>query len=98
MKHQTAAKCMAELGHPKRLAIYKLLVKTGPQGLTVGKIAQKLKIPGSTLSHHLRRLASVGLIEQNQEKQTIHCRAVYKQLKALIVFLTEECCGDSGGR
>ena len=92
MKNITAAQCMAELGHTRRLTIYKLLVKAGPSGMTVGEISRKLKIPGSTLSHHLRRLCSAGLIKQNQEKQTIYCSAVFERLNSLISFLTEECC------
>ena len=92
MKTQLAAQCMAELGHPKRLAIYRRLVKAGSQGLSVGEIGQALKMPGSTLSHHIKRLVSVGLVKQAPEKQVIRCTAVYQQLNALIVFLTDKCC------
>lgn len=95
MNTKIAAACMAELGHERRLAIYKLLVKAGPTGLSVGEIGKKLKIPGSTLSHHLRRLNSVKLIHQKQEKQTIYCHATYQQLNALMAFLTKSCCQDS---
>jgi len=98
MKIKLAAQCMAELGHPKRLAIYRLLVKTGHKGLPVGKIGEKLGIPGSTLSHHLKRLSTVGLIKQNPKKQTIHCTALYQQLNDLICFLTDKCCqGNNDG-
>ncbi len=90
IKH--AANCMAELGHPKRLTIYKLLVKSGPKGLLVGEIATELKIPGSTLSHHLKRLIEVKLVSQTPEKQAYYCKPNFKQLNRLIEFLTEECC------
>lgn len=90
IKH--AAFCMAELGHPKRLAIYKLLVKAGSKGLPVGLIAAELKIPSSTLSHHIKRLVEVKLISQTPERQILYCKPNFKQLNRLIEFLTEECC------
>jgi DNA-binding transcriptional ArsR family regulator len=92
MNAKTAAQCMAELGHLKRLSIFKLLVKTGPQGLPVGQIGQRLSIPGSTLSHHISRLVAVGLVKQIPESQTLYCVPVYERLSALLAFLTEECC------
>lgn len=92
MKIEHAAKCMAELGHVKRLSIYKLLVKAGPQGMATGDIGRELNIPGSTLSHHIQRLVAVNLVEQNQEKQFIHCKAKYKKLNELIDYLTDQCC------
>jgi len=85
---------MAELGHTKRLSIYKLLVRAGPNGLAVGDIGQKLKIPGSTLSHHIKRLMQVGLVEQEPVKQILYCKPVYQQLDKLIQFLNKECCQD----
>lgn len=92
MNIDRAAKCMAELGHAKRLSIYKLLVKAGPDGLAMGEIGRKLKIPNSTLSHHIQRLANVDLIKQDHKKQFIYCIAQFKQLSALINYLSAECC------
>lgn len=85
---------MKELGHPTRLSIFKLLVKSGRSGLAVGDIQVKLAIPHSTLSHHIAKLISVGLIMQQREGRTLYCIPQYESLNDLIHFLQDECCAD----
>lgn len=92
MELTTAARCFAELGHPTRLAIYQRLVQAGDGGMTVGAIGEELDVPPSTLSHHLKQLMIVGLIEQEREGRILHCRPLYPQMDGLIRFLTEQCC------
>lgn len=89
-----AAKAFKELGHTSRLTIYKRLVKAGRDGVAVGTIQDELNIPGSTLSHHLARLASAELILQRREGRTLFCVAQFEQLDLVITFLQEECCTD----
>lgn len=96
MKHDIAAASLAELGNTHRLAIFRLLVRAGHQGASVGDIQKSLGIPASTLSHHLSRMANVGLIQQQKAGRTITCLPVYGHLESLIEYLREECClGDS---
>lgn len=95
MKLETAAKRLAELGHPSRLAIFRHLVRCGPEGCPVGELQKTLGIPGSTLSHHLARLVSVGLVEQRRDGRTLHCLPVYDALEQVIDYLTRECCAGS---
>lgn len=94
MEINQVAKALKELGHPTRLAIYKQLVKSGSKGIAVGVVLDKLGIPGSTLSHHLKGLESAGLITQRREGRTLFCVAEYEQLALVINFLHEECCVD----
>ena len=96
MEHELAAKMLAELGHSTRLSIFRYLVKVGMEGAPVGQIQAELGIPGSTLSHHINRLMSVGLIRQVRESRTLYCVPQFMVLKELIEFLLSECC--SGGR
>lgn len=98
MDLDTAARCLAELGNPTRLAAYRLLVKAGPQGLTVGEIQNHLQIPKSTLSHHIAHLVWAGLITQARESRAQRCVAVYKTMDALMAFLAQECCTGVRGR
>jgi len=88
------ANILKELGHPTRLAIFKRLVKAGEQGISVGAVQEELKIPASTLSHHISKLASVGLIKQRREGRTLYCVIEYKKLLTVIDFLQDECCID----
>ena len=92
MEHDDAAKRLSELGNSTRLAIFRYLVKVGHDGVPVGQIQKALGIPGSTLSHHLSRLMSVGLIKQDRASRTLYCTAQYDALQELIDFLQSECC------
>ncbi|MGN6716770.1 MAG: ArsR/SmtB family transcription factor, partial [Candidatus Binatia bacterium] len=63
---------LAALAQETRLSIFRLLVEAGPEGVAAGRIAEKLEIPGATLSFHLKELARAGLISSRQEKQFIY--------------------------
>ena len=92
MDEKQAAKCLSELGNPTRLAVYRLLVRAGPEGMTVGDIQHHLEVPASTLSHHIARLVWAGLIDQDRQGRTLHCRTTEGMMDALIGFLSAECC------
>lgn len=92
MEHEDAAKRLGELGNSTRLSILRYLIKVGHDGVPVGQIQKALGIPGSTLSHHISRLVSVGLIKKNRESRTLYCFVQYDPLKELIDFLQSECC------
>ena len=92
MTFEDAARCMAELGHPHRLAIFRLLIKTGGAGLPVGAIQRDLGIPKSTLAHHIAQLVTVGLMTQNREGRIQRCRADAVRGQALLDFLVTDCC------
>jgi ArsR family transcriptional regulator, arsenate/arsenite/antimonite-responsive transcriptional repressor len=86
------AERLAELGHPTRLSIFKLLVMSGADGMSVGNIQQEMSIPGSTLSHHIAKMVKVGLIKQVRESRTLYCIPQFESLNEVISFLQDECC------
>ncbi|MDO2947225.1 ArsR/SmtB family transcription factor [Aeromonas simiae] len=92
MELEAVAKALKELGHPTRLFIFKHLVKAGAEGLPVGELQKELGIPGSTLSHHIAALVSVGLVVQVRQSRTLYCISQYAALEAILHFLQEECC------
>lgn len=92
MNIQTAVTCFSNLGHRRRLEIIKLLIKAAPHGLTMGEIAAKAHIPGSTLTHHILLLERVGMVKRQQESQSIHCVINTDLIKELAAFLLDECC------
>lgn len=94
MKLETAAGQLEALGNPVRLEIYRSLVRAGHGGLAVGQIQDKLGLPGSTLSHHLKRLVARGLVRQERSGTSLICRAEYPAMNALLGFLADECCAD----
>jgi ArsR family transcriptional regulator, arsenate/arsenite/antimonite-responsive transcriptional repressor len=95
MKIEQAAKQLEALGNPTRLQVYRRLVRAGDEGLPVGALQEKLRIAGSTLSHHLHRLILVGLVTQERQATTLICRANYPAMDKLIRFLVDECCVDA---
>jgi ArsR family transcriptional regulator len=95
MKLDTAANILARIGNPTRLKIVRLLVRAGDDGLPVGQIQKRLGVPGSTLTHHLGHLKSVGVISQQRQQATLICRVDYEVIRELVDYLTEECCADA---
>ena len=92
MNDELAAKRLAELGNVTRLAIFRLLVKAGHDGLPVGDIQRTLEVPASTLSHHISRLVSADLVQQRRDGRVLHCTARLDELQELVEFLLAECC------
>ncbi len=89
---ESVANCLEALGNTTRLAIYRLLVKAGPAGMPVGEIQRSLKVPASTLTHHLTRLVWVGLISQQRQGRQLICSADFEGLDSMMSFLVRECC------
>jgi ArsR family transcriptional regulator, arsenate/arsenite/antimonite-responsive transcriptional repressor len=98
MKVETAAAQLEALGNPTRLQVYRKLVRAGDAGLSVGSLQKRIGIAASTLSHHLHRLISVGLVSQERQATTLICRARYSAMNALLGYLADECCLDAGCR
>ena len=92
---EEAAQAFAALGSEPRLEALRLLVRAGPQGLTVGEIREVLDIPASTCTHHLRFLAAAGLVKQARKGRQIGCSADFERIEALAGFLIRECCDDA---
>ncbi|HZX71968.1 MAG TPA: metalloregulator ArsR/SmtB family transcription factor [Rhodanobacter sp.] len=95
MKSIKAVQALSALAQASRLAAYRLLVQAGDDGLAVGEISRRLKVPAPTLTSHLNVLRRAGLVRDEREGRVIRCRADYAQMNALLGFLTESCCaGD----
>jgi DNA-binding transcriptional ArsR family regulator len=97
MKSDKAIRALRALAQASRLAAYRLLVQVGSDGLAVGEISRRLKVPAPTLTSHLNVLRRAGLVSDEREGRVIRCRADYAQMNALLGFLSENCCaGDPG--
>lgn len=86
------ADMFAALGAQPRLCIMRLLLTAHPDGLVVSEIQAETGIPGSTLSHHLEKLKTDGLVSSEREGTFIRYRANTTALEALLGFLYAECC------
>ena len=95
MNSTTAVSRLSSLAQETRLAIYRLIVRRGPDGMAAGEIASKLKVPAATLSFHLKELSQAGLLKSRQDGRFIYYAPDFKAMRALIDYLTENCCAES---
>jgi DNA-binding transcriptional ArsR family regulator len=93
MKPAQVVKALAALAQPTRLAIYRLLVARGPEGVAAGEVATKLKVAPATLSFHFKALSHAGLIESRQDGRFIYYTANFATMNGMVAYLTENCCG-----
>ena len=88
-----AVEALAALAQESRLKIYRLLVEAGPGGLPAGRIGQELELPAATLSFHLAHLTRAGLATSRQDGRFVIYAADFRNMNALVGYLTENCCG-----
>lgn len=88
-----AVQALAALAQESRLAIFRLLVQAGPEGLVAGRVAELLDISPATLSFHLKSLAQGGLVRGRPEGRFVRYVADFEAMHGLIDYLSENCCG-----
>lgn len=94
-----AVQALAALAHDTRLALFRMLVERGPDGLSAGVIAERLGVPPSSLTFHVQHLHRAGLITQRRLSRQLIYAADFAAMNGLVGFLTENCCGrDTGSR
>jgi len=86
------ADMFSAMGTEPRLRIMQLLLSAHPEGLVVGDIQGELDIPNSTLSHHLEKLKTEGLVEIERQGTFLRYTADTEALQELLRFLYAECC------
>lgn len=92
MKTEAVLRALAALAQEHRLAIFRLLVVQGPDGLPAGAIGEKLDLANATLSFHLKELTHAGLIRARPEGRFIYYTAEFDRMDAVMRYLTENCC------
>ena len=97
MKSEDVLQALAALAQESRLAVFRLLVKRGPDGYTPGEISELLGIPAPTLSFHLKELSKAGLLSVRRRSRFMHYQARFDRMNELLAYLTENCCslGDA---
>lgn len=93
METKQVLAALAALAQESRLAVFRLLIQVGPEGMAATKIAEHLDIAPSSLSFHLKELAHAGLLAAEQDGRFIIYSADVKTMNELVGFLTENCCG-----
>lgn len=92
MESSAAINALQSLAQETRLAIFRLLVKAGPEGMTAGDIADTLDVPAPTLSFHLSQLTQAGLVGRRRESRSLWYHVRFDQTRRFLDFLLEDCC------
>ncbi|MFZ4607466.1 MAG: ArsR/SmtB family transcription factor [Caulobacter sp.] len=92
MEQTDAVAALSALAHPGRLAVFRLLVKAGAEGLPAGRIAEATGTLSNTLSTSLNILTQAGLARSRRDGRQIIYTADYEAMRGLLTFLVEDCC------
>jgi len=92
MKTNDAVTALSALAHGGRLAIFRELVKAGPEGLAAGEVSRRVGIAPNTLSASFTVLSHAGLVTNRREGRSIIYGAAYDRMTGLLGFLMEDCC------
>ena len=95
MDMSNALEALGALSQESRLAAFRLLIRSGADGMAAGKIARALNVPHNTMSSHLAILGNAGLVASRRGGRSIIYRADYDGTRALLAFLMEDCCQGS---
>jgi len=93
MNPKQVVAALGAIAHDHRLAVYRMLVERGPDGLPAGDIAQRLDLPPSSLTFHLQHMLHAGLVTQRRLGRQLIYAADFAAMNGLVAYLTENCCG-----
>jgi DNA-binding transcriptional ArsR family regulator len=96
MKAKEVIEALGALASEPRLAVFRLLVKRGPEGYTPSELIQRLEIPAPTLSFHLKGLVQSGLVIGRRESRNLFYSPNFEYVRGVVGFLTENCCSLAG--
>ena len=95
MQADQIIRALGALAQEHRLAVFRLLVEAGPDGIAAGVIAESVGVPPSSMSFHLAQLSAAGLVAQRRVSRSIIYSADYPAMTALIAYLTDNCCAGA---
>jgi ArsR family transcriptional regulator, arsenate/arsenite/antimonite-responsive transcriptional repressor len=95
VKASETVEALGALAHEHRLAIYRLLVEEGPNGLSAGDIAERIGLVPSSLTFHVQSLQRAGLIAQRRVSRQLFYSADFAAMNELVDYLTKNCCGGT---
>jgi ArsR family transcriptional regulator len=96
MEKKDVIAALAALAQETRLDLFRLLVRSGPEGLSAGAIADSLGVPSATLSFHLKELKNAGVVGCRRDGRSLIYSPDFATMNALLAFLTENCCAGAG--
>jgi len=93
-----AVEALAALAQENRLAVYRLLVEAGPEGMAAGEVAAALKLSPNTLTFHFDRLRHAALVTVRREGRSMIYAARFDTMNDLLGYLSDNCCQGNAER
>ena len=90
-----AVDVLEALAHGRRLELFRLLVRVGPNGLPAGEIGRRSGMPPASRNFHLSRLEAAGLVTKRRDGRRILYSAAYPRVQELAGYLVQECCVEA---
>ena len=97
METVNALSALGALAQETRLRIFRLLLEQGAPGMAAGAIGKRLELAPATLSFHIKALAAAGLVSSRQRGRFVHYATDFSAMRALVAYLTENCCRADAG-
>ncbi len=82
----------AALAQDTRLAVFRLLIRAGTDGLPATEIANTLNVRQNLMSTHLAVLKKAGLTTTERRGRHILHRVDMAAVRSLLSFLLADCC------
>src|SRR5438105_15248117 len=98
METTQAVAALAAFAQERRLAVFRLLVQAGPEGMPAGQVAEAVDLAPNTLTFHFDRLRVAGLVTVRRDGRSMIYAAQFDRMNALLGFLTENCCAGAAGK
>ena len=95
MEKTAAVAALAALAQEHRLAVFRLLVQAGPEGMPAGRVSEAVDLAPNTLTFHFDRLRVAGLVTVRRKGRSMIYAAQFETMNALLGFLTENCCAGA---
>ena len=96
MNESNAAEQLSALGHPARLRVLRTLMAAGMEGVSAGALAEAAALAPNAATFHLNRLRLAGLARRQRAGREVRYTAEFAAVRALLDFLTEDCCAHAG--
>ena len=83
---------LSTLGHPQRLALFRLLMRRYPDRVPATELAQALRLKPSTLSTYVNALMQAGLVTQEREGTSLRYAIQMYAARQTFHYLLRDCC------
>ena len=83
---------LSTLGHPQRLAVFRLLMRRHPDRVPAGELAEALDLKASTLSAYLSALQQAGLVSQERLGTSLRYSIDMTEVRRTFDYLLLDCC------